>query len=42
MEERMILVNARDEIVGFGEKMWMHLEGALHRAFSVFIFNAKG
>jgi isopentenyl-diphosphate delta-isomerase len=41
MEERVILVNAFDEVVGFGEKMRTHAEGALHRAFSVFTFNAK-
>lgn len=42
MEEWVILVNPRDEVVGFGEKMQAHVEGALHRAFSVFIFNSKG
>ena len=42
MEERVILVNALDEVVGFGEKLRTHAEGALHRAFSVFTFNARG
>ena len=42
MEERVILVNTLDEVVGFGEKMRTHAEGALHRAFSVFTFNARG
>lgn len=42
MEERLILVNHRDEVVGFGEKMRTHLDGALHRAFSVFVFNSRG
>lgn len=42
MEERVILVNRRDEAVGFGEKLRTHVDGALHRAVSVFAFNAKG
>lgn len=42
MEERVILVNEQDEIIGFGEKIATHLNGDLHRAFSVFIFNSSG
>jgi isopentenyl-diphosphate Delta-isomerase len=42
MDERLILVNEHDEIVGFSEKMETHTEGKLHRAFSIFVFNKKG
>jgi isopentenyl-diphosphate delta-isomerase len=40
--EEVILVNGRDEQTGTMEKMEAHLKGALHRAFSIFIFNSKG
>jgi len=40
--EKVILVNEQDEETGSMEKMEAHLQGALHRAFSVFIFNPKG
>ncbi|MEJ7626525.1 MAG: isopentenyl-diphosphate Delta-isomerase [Ferruginibacter sp.] len=40
--ENVILVNERDEAIGSMEKMEAHSNGALHRAFSVFIFNKKG
>ena len=42
MIEQVILVNERDEAVGAEEKIKAHLEGALHRAFSIFIFNGVG
>ncbi|MCC6287135.1 MAG: isopentenyl-diphosphate Delta-isomerase [Chitinophagaceae bacterium] len=38
----IILVNETDEQVGTAEKMEAHYKALLHRAFSVFIFNAKG
>ena len=41
MEERVILVNAQDEQIGTMPKMEAHEKAVLHRAFSVFIFNAK-
>lgn len=41
-EEQLILVNENDEPVGTMEKMEAHRQGLLHRAFSVFIFDAKG
>ena len=41
-EQFVILVNERDEVQGGMEKMEAHKKGALHRAFSVFIFNSKG
>ncbi|MDF2449266.1 MAG: isopentenyl-diphosphate delta-isomerase [Bacteroidota bacterium] len=41
-EEYVILVDEHDNEIGVMEKMQAHREGALHRAFSVFIFNEKG
>ena len=41
MEEKVILVNEKDEPIGLMEKMEAHEKGLLHRAFSVFIFNSK-
>lgn len=38
----VILVNEKDEPVGSADKMQVHKEGLLHRAFSIFIFNRKG
>lgn len=37
--EDMILVNGRDEEIGYGEKMDVHRKKLLHRAFSVFLFD---
>lgn len=42
MTERVILVNEIDEAVGVEEKIRAHLTGALHRAFSIFVFNSNG
>ena len=36
--ERMILVNELDQETGYGEKLAVHQEGLLHRAFSVFLW----
>lgn len=41
-EEKVVLVNERDEAIGIEDKTKAHLIGALHRAFSVFIVNAAG
>ena len=41
-EEKVILVNEQDEMVGSMEKIETHRKGKLHRAFSIFIFNSKG
>lgn len=41
-EEKVILVNERDEMIGVENKTRAHRLGALHRAFSVFILNADG
>lgn len=38
-EEKVILVNEKDEQIGLMPKMEAHEKGLLHRAFSVFIFN---
>jgi isopentenyl-diphosphate delta-isomerase len=42
MEQKVILVNEKDEITGAAGKMEAHEKGLLHRAFSVFVFNGKG
>jgi len=41
-EEKVILVDRLDNQLGLMPKMEAHLKGALHRAFSVIIFNSKG
>ena len=38
-EERVILVNEKDEQIGLMPKMEAHERALLHRAFSVFVFN---
>lgn len=40
-EEKVVLVNEQDDILGLMEKQQAHEAGLLHRAFSVFIFNDK-
>lgn len=40
-EEKVILVNEKDEQVGLMPKMEAHEKGLLHRAFSVFVFNDR-
>ncbi|WP_316788605.1 isopentenyl-diphosphate Delta-isomerase [Pedobacter frigoris] len=42
MTENVILVDLNDNEIGIMPKMEAHLEGKLHRAFSIFIFNANG
>ncbi|MBU1163941.1 isopentenyl-diphosphate Delta-isomerase [Patescibacteria group bacterium] len=42
MVEKILLVNEHDAEVGFDEKMKVHKQGHLHRAFSIFIFNSLG
>lgn len=39
MEEKVILVDEKDNQIGTEEKMQAHREGKLHRAFSVYVFN---
>jgi len=42
MEELVVLVNPDDQVLGLMEKQQAHINGLLHRAFSVFLFNDKG
>ena len=39
---QVILVDSLDNEIGIQDKMEAHIEGALHRAFSIFIFNSSG
>ncbi|MEZ5018430.1 MAG: isopentenyl-diphosphate Delta-isomerase [Flavipsychrobacter sp.] len=41
-EEKVICVNEQDEYLGLANKMQAHIDGTLHRAFSVFIMNDSG
>lgn len=42
MPEQVVLVTPQDRVIGLMEKMQAHHSGLLHRAFSVFLFNASG
>ena len=39
--EFVILVDEQDNAIGTMEKQQAHVEGSLHRAFSIFIFNSE-
>ena len=41
-QEHVVLVNEQDEVLGTMEKLEAHRKGALHRAFSVFLFDDEG
>jgi isopentenyl-diphosphate Delta-isomerase len=41
LKQEVILVDENDKEIGTEEKMKVHMEGKLHRAFSIFIFNSK-
>ena len=41
-KDMIILVDRNDKEIGYEEKIKPHLEGRLHRAFSVFVFNSDG
>ncbi|MEE3718098.1 isopentenyl-diphosphate Delta-isomerase [Tumidithrix elongata RA019] len=41
-EELLILVDESDRQVGVAEKLQAHLDGKLHRAFSIFVMNSQG
>lgn len=41
-QDNIILVDENDREIGTGEKLEVHHQGQLHRALSVFIFNARG
>ena len=38
----LLLVTEHDEVIGTAEKMQVHQDGVLHRAFSVLIYNDRG
>ena len=40
-KENVILTDLNDNEIGIEEKMKAHLDGKLHRAFSVFVFDSK-
>lgn len=42
MEDKVILVNENDQVIGSEEKLQAHIDGLLHRALSVLIFNSSG
>ena len=42
MQEHVILVDLHDKQIGTKEKLQAHLDGDLHRALSIFLFNDKG
>ncbi len=42
MKQEIILVNEKDKEIGTEEKIKVHKQGKLHRAFSIFVFNFKG
>ena len=41
-QEIVVVVNDKDEVLGYSEKLDAHEKGLLHRAISVIIFNNKG
>ena len=42
LTENIIIIDQYDQMIGTMEKLAAHRVGALHRAFSIFIFNTKG
>ena len=40
--QMIVLINQKDEEIGIEEKIKTHIDGKLHRAFSVLVFNSKG
>lgn len=41
LTQQVVLVDLDDNAIGIGEKMAVHREGVLHRAFSIFIMNSQ-
>lgn len=39
MEDLLIAVDQNDNVIGYADKMMMHQEKMLHRAFSIFVFD---
>jgi len=42
LEPQLILVDKANQAIGSAEKQLVHVQGLLHRAFSLFIFNSRG
>lgn len=42
LAERVVLVDEKDAEIGIGPKIETHQTGALHRAFSIFLFDSSG
>lgn len=42
IEEQVVLVDTHDEEIGVAPKLAVHVDGRLHRAISVFVFNEAG
>lgn len=40
--EEVVLIDGDNRVIGRAEKLRAHLEGRLHRAFSVFVFDDRG
>jgi isopentenyl-diphosphate delta-isomerase len=41
MDNKIAIVNPSDKIIGYSDKLDVHLKGVMHRAFSIFVFNSK-
>lgn len=41
MDDKLILVDLNDTVIGSGEKLWVHENDKLHRAFSVFVIDGN-
>ena len=42
MDEQLVLVDGNDRAIGVAEKISVHRNGDLHRAFSIFVFDSDG
>lgn len=42
MANLIAIVDSNDNVTGYDEKQKVHVEGMLHRAFSIFVFNSDG
>lgn len=40
--DKIIIVDENDNIIGLGQKTEVHLTGKLHRAFSTIVINNRG
>lgn len=41
MKSNVVLVDTEDNVLGECNKLEAHINGKLHRAFSIFIFNSE-